>query len=594
MKIKIKISLVLLSCCLLSMVSWADKVQEGIELYKCGLTLPAKQVLLSELQKNGHEAAEICYYMGEIYSLIPRSDSALFYYRQGLAIDPAYLQNRVGEGKLMLVEEPYKAEEIFKEVLSGKNKKNVGLILAVARAYAENDPEKATEYLQRAKKIDDQQAGIYVLAGDLLLEKGNNGEACNQYEQAIYFDPSCTEAYVKYARIYARSNVQSGIDMLRRLLDKRSDCMLAHRELGEICYEHSRYQEAAQAYEKCISSVCCSTREQTRYATVLFYYGDYKHSLEVARQVAELEPQNQVVQRLMMYNSYALKAYREGLAQAEKFFQSVSPEDIIGQDYWYYGRLLKATEAYEQAIPWLKKSLQLDSANTQIYREIATSWEKLNCYDSAAVYYSGLIALGGKELTLADYFKLGQCHYLASAEADSSAAGIKHRNEHLRLADSIFGYVAAQKPDSYLGNFWRARVNSALDPETEQGLARPYYQAAAQILEKDTRKKLKLIIECYSYLGYYYYLQKDIPESKTYWNKILNLQPENEVARKAIVADCIKGLRRRYGRNGGGRYRTAFEIAGLAGYPGLCFGEACPSEVFHQTETDRCVQKAAG
>ena len=164
MKIKIKISLVLLSCCLLSMVSWADKVQEGIELYKCGLTLPAKQVLLSELQKNGPEAAEICYYLGEIYSLIPRSDSALFYYRQGLAIDPAYLQNRVGEGKLMLVEEPYKAEEIFKEVLSGKNKKNVGLILAVARAYAENDPEKATEYLQRAKKIDDQQAGIYVLA----------------------------------------------------------------------------------------------------------------------------------------------------------------------------------------------------------------------------------------------------------------------------------------------------------------------------------------------------------------------------------------------------------------------------------------------
>ena len=133
MKIKIKISLVLLSCCLLSMVSWADKVQEGIELYKCGLTLPAKQVLLSELQKNGPEAAEICYYLGEIYSLIPRSDSALFYYRQGLAIDPAYLQNRVGEGKLMLVEEPYKAEEIFKEVLSGKNKKNVGLILAVAR-----------------------------------------------------------------------------------------------------------------------------------------------------------------------------------------------------------------------------------------------------------------------------------------------------------------------------------------------------------------------------------------------------------------------------------------------------------------------------
>ena len=49
MKIKIKISLVLLSCCLLSMVSWADKVQEGIELYKCGLTLPAKQLFGRDL-----------------------------------------------------------------------------------------------------------------------------------------------------------------------------------------------------------------------------------------------------------------------------------------------------------------------------------------------------------------------------------------------------------------------------------------------------------------------------------------------------------------------------------------------------------------
>lgn len=98
MKIKIKISLVLLSCCLLSMVSWADKVQEGIELYKCGLTLPAKQVLLSELQKNGPEAAEICYYLGEIYSLIPRSDSALFYYRQGLAIGSG-LSSKPGRGR---------------------------------------------------------------------------------------------------------------------------------------------------------------------------------------------------------------------------------------------------------------------------------------------------------------------------------------------------------------------------------------------------------------------------------------------------------------------------------------------------------------
>ena len=42
--------------------------------------------------------------------------------------------------------------------------------------------------------------------------------------------------------------------------------------------------------------------------------------------------------------------------------------------------------------------------------------------------------------------------------------------------------VAAKVPDNYLGNFWRARVNSLRDPETTQGLAKPYYEAALSIL----------------------------------------------------------------------------------------------------------------
>ena len=33
-----------------------------------------------------------------------------------------------------------------------------------------------------------------------------------------------------------------------------------------------------------------------------------------------------------------------------------------------------------------------------------------------------------------------------------------------------------------LWNFWRARTNSALDPETSQGLAKPYYEGVAALL----------------------------------------------------------------------------------------------------------------
>ena len=52
----------------------------------------------------------------------------------------------------------------------------------------------------------------------------------------------------------------------------------------------------------------------------------------------------------------------------------------------------------------------------------------------------------------------------------------------LHKADSTFGKLAELVPDNYLGNFWRARTNSALDPETTAGLAKPYYEQVATLL----------------------------------------------------------------------------------------------------------------
>ena len=94
-------------------------------------------------------------------------------------------------------------------------------------------------------------------------------------------------------------------------------------------------------------------------------------------------------------------------------------------------------------------------------------------------------------------------------------------------------------PDSYLGNFWRARTNSALDPETTQGLAKPYYEeVAAFLIDKNDPRYNSALIECYSYLGYYYLVANKLPESKEYWNKILAIDPANATAKRAL--DGIK------------------------------------------------------
>jgi hypothetical protein len=87
-------------------------------------------------------------------------------------------------------------------------------------------------------------------------------------------------------------------------------------------------------------------------------------------------------------------------------------------------------------------------------------------------------------------------------------------------------------PNKYFGPFWQGRTNAFIDATSEKGLAKQYYEAAATILEKEN--KPQLLIECYRYLGYYYYLKKDINNSKIYWNKILVLDPTNELALAAL------------------------------------------------------------
>jgi hypothetical protein len=103
-------------------------------------------------------------------------------------------------------------------------------------------------------------------------------------------------------------------------------------------------------------------------------------------------------------------------------------------------------------------------------------------------------------------------------------------------ADSIFAAVAVIEPEVYRANFWRARANAALDPETTLGLAKPFYeQTVAMVEPKNDARYNAVLIECYSYLGYYTLLQKDNAGSIVFWNKILVLNPNNATAKKAIA-----------------------------------------------------------
>jgi hypothetical protein len=144
-------------------------------------------------------------------------------------------------------------------------------------------------------------------------------------------------------------------------------------------------------------------------------------------------------------------------------------------------------------------------------------------------------------------YQVGKEYYMM-AEDNVTPEDTTTKNLYFRDADTAFTKVVQLSPDSYIGYIWRGRARSKLDPETMNGLAKPYYDSAMVLLQKgDTLKTQKQLMECYRYMAFYYYVQADnlkqshpaesdaaMNNSINYWTKILEMNPADEQAKTAL------------------------------------------------------------
>ena len=242
-----------------------------------------------------------------------------------------------------------------------------------------------------------------------------------------------------------------------------------------------------------------------------------------------------------MYNNTDLKQYDDAIISADRLFNQSDKADFTYLDYRYYGKALSQTKKYDQAIEQYKKAIEADSSHVELWKDISDMYSSKNDYTNAvAAYNSYLNSLTEDKKTSDVYYDFGKLYYAYGNSTDSVSNGNTEsvtllRKNALIKADSIFGKVISLEPTNYRGYRLRALTNLSIDPEGIQGLAKQYYEQVLKIVEaKADARYNPVIIECSRYLGYYYSSKKDYAQSKVYWNKILSLDPTNEVATKAI------------------------------------------------------------
>lgn len=437
-------------------------------------------------------------------------------------------QHITAQLKEILQKDSVHARSIADNMLK-KDKKNPDLAAAIGTAFLHRGRLEDAEYFyDKGYHMQRISPNIINLAGDIALAKNDRQKAEYYYCRAIYFNKRAPEAYYKYARLYAKTNPEKAIHQLEVLKQYRHDTDIDLKIAG-IFYDNAQYSKAAPIYAR-IPIDSLNKETLTNFALSYYFQQKFDSSLVVTHKGIRHYPRHPAFNRMLLYNNTELKKYDIALEAANKlFYQSDNPH-FQYLDYLYYGYALNGKGLYDEAIAQFNRVIELNPDRIDAFKVVSEAYEKIDDYANAITYYKlYLDKLEADDRTSYKELHLGNLYYSMGTDKSQEKELTPAKVEALRLADSHYEKVEQMRPDSYLGAFYRARTNVALDPETEKGLAKPHYQKVITLLSTKEGNQSQLM-ECYKYMAYYYYRKNDKKNTMVYVDKIMDIDPTDSYA----------------------------------------------------------------
>jgi len=512
--------------------------QDGVDNYNAGRLDVAKIILNNTINDASTDKAVSHFYLGNIAVADNNLQDARKNYDAGIAANPRYGYNYIGLGGLELrAGNKSEAEKLFKQAMQS-DKKNSALTVAVARAYFEANPtlyaKDVEKYINKAlKDSKNSEAAIYVLQGDMKA-KEDPGEAAGLYEMAIAQDDAKgvvnREAYVKYANTYFHVNPNFAIDKLKELNDKEPNSALAQRELAEKYYDNNQFGSACIQYGKYMENPNHFQNDEQRYAGLLYSAGEYQKSLDMANKVLSKDPNNFYMQRVILLDKAALKDWAGAEAAGRKLFNHPAAE-LIPNDYTLYGQALSEEGKSEEAVKVLEKAIELNPDDAELLPKLSAVYEKAGQNDKAVEILRKYLDGGnGTTQDIRDmakrYQSLARTMEKGTPERKATAQdALKYINMAIEKAPEV-GILYADKATILL---------TANDDKPDADMA----QAYGTMIEKfnanpDTKDRYKsYYISAYYLLGIYY-MDTDKTKAKEYFQKYLEIRPDDEDVKTLI------------------------------------------------------------
>lgn len=513
----------------------AQGFKDAVEYFRADQPEEAEIIINRTINDPATDKSMANYFLGKIALQRENFENAKNFFEKGITVNPNNGYNYVGLGEIALNQGNESAANDFFKQASKLAKKDAVLLSEIARAYYNADAtayqDDIQKYLKNARKADKDCPAIYILEADMLAPV-NIGESAGYYEMAMSAQDGVNypEAFVKYARTYFPVNPKYAIDGLKKLLELQPNSALAQRELAEKYYDNDQLTMAAEQYGKYIQNPNHFKRDEQRYVGLLYFGKKYDESNALAAKLLSEDPDNFYMKRMRMYNYAALEDYQNALVEGEKFFNAKG--DFVANDYKTFGDIYIALGQDSIGIVQYEKALVIEPEKASLYKDISQVYTAAEIYDKAADAHEKFIELE-PEHTTNDLMILARRYQNAAATSDTCSV------EHDVYADKAIKtieIVYEKAPNNLQVLSARSRIylianNNEMNDEVEQQLVK-----ILEILDADpanTTNRKQDYIFALNQLGKYN-LSKDREKAKAYYNRFLEINPENE-ALKAFV-----------------------------------------------------------
>ena len=169
-----------------------------------------------------------------------------------------------------------------------------------------------------------------------------------------------------------------------------------------------------------------------------------------------------------------------------------------------------------------------------VYKNLSDVYKSMSDYPKALEYYEKYVK--GNQGKMTANIKNGLALLYRSMALEESATP-EQKQEAITKADNVFEQIASEFPAFEQSvTAQRAKLAFILDPEDKAGAAKPHYDKLIEIingLDSKDASDTKQLKEALSYnCVYYIRVNEDIPKAKEYAAKLLEIDPENAMAKQ--------------------------------------------------------------